>query len=82
MRNDTGQLLIADMSPTLLPRFKRLVARELQDAAIAFITITCSESMSLMGEHRSRSCVESRGLLYSYECGALLTNSYIWRVYA
>ena len=74
MRNDMGQLLIADMSPPLSRRFKRLVARGLQDAGIAFSIITCSESMSLMSEHRSGSCVQSRAPLYSYECAALLVS--------
>ena len=69
-----GQLLIADMSPSLLRRFKRLVAGGLQDAAIAFSIIACSDSMSLMSEHGSRSCVQSRAPLYSYECAALLVS--------
>ena len=66
------ELLVADMSLSL--RCKRLVARELQDLAIRFRNIACSEFMCLMGKHRAWRCGKIRAPLRSDECAALLAN--------
>ena len=55
-------------------RCKRLVDRELQDLAIRFSNIACSEFMCLIRKHRAGRCGKIRASLRSDEYAALLAN--------